>query len=69
MGSAEGAKKAREIQIEKYGSYEKYRAALRTRASKGGKTGESGYSTMSKEDRKRYGSMGGKKRNADSTTL
>ena len=39
MGSREGALKARQKQIEKYGSYEAYREYLRTIASKGGANG------------------------------
>lgn len=60
MGSIEGARKARQKQIEKYGSLEAYQEALRKRASKGGKKGDSGYSTMSYSDRRKYGSLGGR---------
>ena len=62
MGSREGALKARQKQIEKYGSYEAYREHLRLIAKKGG-AGSSGYLfSHGKVDPKEAGAKGNEAR-------
>ena len=65
MGSKAGIEKMRGRLIEQYGSVERYNEIQREKASKGGKSGASGFSTSTKEQQAERGKKGALKRWAE----